>query len=181
MDQDGYAQITGRIEDMVIRGGENIYPREVEEFLCTHPDIVDAQVIGGPSEKYGEELMAWLRLRDGAPALTAEVILEFADGKISRHKIPRYVHVVDEFPMTVTGKVRKVEMREEALKLLDLERCEHQSFVYKWKCVRSNCTNSDHCAPGARHDDHRRTGQHLGTDRAGGASPGTARHEPGSS
>lgn len=122
MDQDGYARITGRIKDMVIRGGENIYPREVEEFLGTHPDIVDAQVIGVPSEKYGEELMAWLRLRDGAPALTAEVILEFADGKISRHKIPRYVHVVDEFPMTVTGKVRKVEMREEALKLLDLER-----------------------------------------------------------
>ena len=121
MDQDGYAQITGRIKDMVIRGGENIYPREVEEFLYTHPDIVDAQVIGVPSEKYGEELMAWLRLRDGAPALTAEAILEFADGKISRHKIPRYVHVVDEFPMTVTGKVRKVEMREEALKLLDLE------------------------------------------------------------
>ena len=122
MDQDGYARITGRIKDMVIRGGENIYPREVEEFLGTHPDIVDAQVIGVPSEKYGEELMAWLRLRDGAPALTAEAILEFADGKISRHKIPRYVHVVDEFPMTVTGKVRKVEMREEALKLLDLER-----------------------------------------------------------
>lgn len=121
MDEDGYAQITGRIKDMVIRGGENIYPREVEEFLYTHPDIVDAQVIGVPSERYGEELMVWLRLRDGAPTLTPEAILEFADGKISRHKIPRYVHVVEEFPMTVTGKVRKVEMREEALKLLDLE------------------------------------------------------------
>ena len=121
MDQDGYAQITGRIKDMVIRGGENIYPREVEEFLYTHPDIVDAQVIGVPSEKYGEELMVWIRVRQGAAPITAESIAQFSEGKISRHKIPRYVHVVDEFPMTVTGKVRKVEMREEALKLLDLE------------------------------------------------------------
>ena len=122
MDQDGYAQITGRIKDMVIRGGENIYPREVEEFLYTHPDIVDAQVIGVPSKKYGEELMVWIRVRQGAAPITAESIAQFSEGKISHHKIPRYVHVVEEFPMTVTGKVRKVEMREEALKLLDLER-----------------------------------------------------------
>ena len=121
MDQDGYAQITGRIKDMVIRGGENIYPREVEEFLYTHPDIVDAQVIGVPSEKYGEELMVWIRARQGAAPITTESIAQFSEGKISRHKIPRYVHVVEEFPMTVTGKVRKVEMREEALRLLDLE------------------------------------------------------------
>ncbi|WP_207843141.1 AMP-binding protein [Williamsia soli] len=118
MDADGYVQITGRIKDMVIRGGENIYPREIEEFLYTHPDILDAQVIGVPDEKYGEELMAWIRLRDGVTGFTAEDLREFADGKVARHKIPKYVHVVDEFPMTVTGKVRKVQMREQAVGIL---------------------------------------------------------------
>ena len=118
MDSDGYIQVTGRIKDMVIRGGENIYPREIEEFLYTHPDVVDAQVIGVPDAKYGEELMAWVRLSPGANELTAESLRAFADGKLARHKIPRYVHVVDEFPMTVTGKVRKVEMRAEAEKML---------------------------------------------------------------
>ncbi len=121
MQEDGYVRITGRIKDMVIRGGENIYPREVEEFLYTHPDIVDVQVIGVPDPKYGEELMAWIRLREGAPGLTAEELREFAAGQISRHKIPKYVHVVESFPMTVTGKVRKVEMREQAVDLLGLE------------------------------------------------------------
>ncbi|MGB3699105.1 MAG: AMP-binding protein [Gordonia sp. (in: high G+C Gram-positive bacteria)] len=120
MAPNGYVRITGRIKDMVIRGGENIYPREVEEFLYTHPDIVDAQVIGVPDEKYGEELMAWIRLRDGAAELTAEAIREFSTGHISRHKIPKYVHIVDEFPMTVTGKVRKVEMREQSIEFLGL-------------------------------------------------------------
>ncbi|EGD54671.1 AMP-binding protein [Gordonia neofelifaecis] len=120
MGDDGYVRITGRIKDMVIRGGENIYPREIEEFLYTHPDIVDAQVIGVPDEKYGEELMAWIRVREGAQPMTAETIREFAAGNISRHKIPRYVHVVDEFPMTVTGKVRKVEMRERSIEFLGL-------------------------------------------------------------
>ncbi len=119
MDDAGYVRITGRIKDMVIRGGENIYPREIEEFLYTHPDILDAQVIGVPDEKYGEELMAWVRLRDHATDLTAEDVRAFADGKIARHKIPRYVHVVKEFPMTVTGKVRKVAMREEATHILE--------------------------------------------------------------
>ncbi|MBD0862291.1 AMP-binding protein [Gordonia sp. zg691] len=119
MDDTGYVRITGRIKDMVIRGGENIYPREIEEFLYTHPDILDAQVIGVPDEKYGEELMAWVRLREPAGDLTAEDLRAFADGKIARHKIPRYVHVVDEFPMTVTGKVRKVAMRDEALSILE--------------------------------------------------------------
>lgn len=118
MDEDGYVQITGRIKDMVIRGGENIYPREVEEFLLTHPDILDAQVIGVPDETYGEELMAWVRLRRGAAPLDAAALKSFSEGKISRHKIPPHVHVVDEFPMTVTGKVRKVKMREESVKLL---------------------------------------------------------------
>ena len=112
MDADGYVQITGRIKDMVIRGGENIYPREIEEFLYTHPDVLDAQVVGVPDEKYGEELCAWVRVRDGAEPLTAESLRAYADGRLAHYKIPRYVRVVEEFPMTVTGKVRKVEMRE---------------------------------------------------------------------
>ena len=120
MDPNSYARITGRIKDMVIRGGENIYPREIEEFLYTHPDILDAQVIGVPDERYGEELMAWIQLRDGVADLTADDVREFATGKIARHKIPRYVHVVKEFPMTVTGKVRKVAMRAESVDLLGL-------------------------------------------------------------
>lgn len=119
MDAAGYVAITGRIKDMVIRGGENIYPREIEEFLYTHPDILDAQVIGVPDAEYGEELMAWIRMREGAPALDAAAVRRFCDGRIAHYKIPRYVHVVDEFPMTVTGKVRKVEMREQALLLLE--------------------------------------------------------------
>ena len=121
MDGDGYVNITGRIKDMVIRGGENLYPREIEEFLYTHPDILDAQVIGVPDEKYGEELMAWVRLREGAEPLTAQMVREFCSGKLAHYKIPRYVHVVEEFPMTVTGKVRKVEMREKSISLLGLE------------------------------------------------------------
>src|SRR5215469_8638160 len=120
MDGDGYLSITGRIKDMVIRGGENIYPREVEEFLYTHPDILDAQVIGVPDAKYGEELMAWIRMRPGATPLTAEALREFCQGKLAHYKIPRYVHITDEFPMTVTGKVRKVEMRERSIEILSL-------------------------------------------------------------
>nr|WP_273937218.1 AMP-binding protein [Kutzneria chonburiensis] len=118
MDDDGYVAITGRIKDMVIRGGENVYPREVEEFLYTHPDVLDAQVIGVPDERYGEELMAWIRMRPGAEPITAERIREYCTGKLAHYKIPRYVHVVDEFPMTVTGKIRKVEMRERAVEIL---------------------------------------------------------------
>jgi fatty-acyl-CoA synthase len=121
MDAEGYVNITGRIKDMVIRGGENIYPREVEELLYTHPDVLDAQVIGVPDTKYGEELMVWVRMRDGAAPLTAESVREFCSGQIARYKIPRYVHVTDEFPMTVTGKIRKVEMREKSIGLLGLE------------------------------------------------------------
>jgi fatty-acyl-CoA synthase len=121
MDADGYVNITGRIKDMVIRGGENIYPREIEEFLYTHPDILDAQVIGVPDERYGEELCVWVKLRDGAPEMTAESLREFAAGQLAHYKIPRYVLVVDEFPMTVTGKIRKVEMREKSVGVLGLE------------------------------------------------------------
>jgi fatty-acyl-CoA synthase len=120
MDDEGYINITGRIKDMVIRGGENIYPREVEEFLYTHPDILEAQVIGVPDERYGEELMAWIRMRPGAEPVTAESLGEFCAGQLAQYKIPRFVHLVDEFPMTVTGKVRKVEMRAAALKILRL-------------------------------------------------------------
>ncbi|MFD6156765.1 AMP-binding protein [Nocardia sp. NPDC060256] len=120
MDDDGYLAITGRIKDMVIRGGENVYPREIEEFLYTHPDILDAQVIGVPDPKYGEELMAWVRMREGATPLDATAVREFCAGKLAHFKIPRYVHVVDEFPMTVTGKIRKAEMRELSRALLGL-------------------------------------------------------------
>ncbi len=120
MDEDGYLAITGRIKDMVIRGGENIYPREIEEFLYTHPDILEAQVIGVPDAVYGEELMAWIRLRPDAAELTAESLRAFSSGQLAHYKIPRYVLIVDEFPMTVTGKVRKVEMRERSVELLGL-------------------------------------------------------------
>ncbi|MBC9819677.1 AMP-binding protein [Terrabacter sp. MAHUQ-38] len=120
MHDDGYVEITGRIKDMVIRGGENVYPREIEEFLYTHPDILDAQVIGVPDKKYGEELCAWIRMKDGAAPLTAESLREFCTGRLAHYKIPRYVEIVDEFPMTVTGKVRKVEMRETTAKKLGL-------------------------------------------------------------
>ncbi|MEU9104059.1 AMP-binding protein [Streptomyces xanthophaeus] len=120
MDDEGYLSITGRIKDMVIRGGENLYPREIEEFLHTHPDLLDVQVIGVPDPKYGEELMAWVRMREGAEPLTAAAVRAYCDGRLAHFKIPRYVHVVEEFPMTVTGKIRKVEMREAAARLLGL-------------------------------------------------------------
>jgi fatty-acyl-CoA synthase len=105
---------------MVIRGGENIYPREIEEFLHTHPDVEDVQVIGVPDQKYGEELCAWLKMRAGVAPLDAAAVREFAAGKLAHYKIPRYVMVVEEFPMTVTGKVRKVQMREESAQQLGL-------------------------------------------------------------
>jgi fatty-acyl-CoA synthase len=119
MDDAGYLNITGRIKDMVIRGGENIYPREIEEFLYAHPDIEDVQVIGVPDLKYGEELCAWVRLRPGA-TITAEQVREFCTGKIAHYKIPRYVRVTGEFPMTVTGKVQKFKMRETSVSELGL-------------------------------------------------------------
>ncbi len=111
MDEHGYVRITGRIKDMVIRGGENIYPREIEEFLCRHPDIDDAQVFGVPDEKYGEQLAVWLLPREGA-SLTEEAVREFCADKISHYKVPRYIKFVDEYPMTVTGKIQKFVMRD---------------------------------------------------------------------
>jgi fatty-acyl-CoA synthase len=121
MDDAGYVNIVGRIKDLVIRGGENIYPREIEEFLHGHPAIADVQVIGVPDETYGEELMACIRLREGAEPVDATAVREFCAGRLAHYKIPRYVRLVDEFPMTVTGKVRKVEMREQAIELLGLQ------------------------------------------------------------
>jgi fatty-acyl-CoA synthase len=121
MDEHGYVRIVGRIKDMVIRGGENLYPREIEEFLYTHPDIADVQVIGVPDERFGEELMAWIVLRPGA-TLSEEGAREFCRGQIAHYKIPRYVKFVESFPMTVTGKVQKFKMRETAIEELGLER-----------------------------------------------------------
>jgi fatty-acyl-CoA synthase len=120
MDEEGYINIVGRIKDMIIRGGENVYPREIEEFLYTHPKVSDVQVIGVPDAKYGEEIMAWVRLREGETA-SAEELREYCREKIAHYKIPRYVKFVDAFPTTVTGKVQKFIMRQESIKELGLE------------------------------------------------------------
>ena len=120
MRADGYCNVVGRIKDMIIRGGENIYPREIEEFLYSHPDIEDAQVIGVPDDTYGEEVCAWIRMKANREPLDAAALRAFASGRLAHYKIPRYVHLVDEFPMTVTGKIRKVDMREESTRLLGL-------------------------------------------------------------
>jgi fatty-acyl-CoA synthase len=121
MDDQGYVRVVGRIKDMVIRGGENVYPREIEEFLYTHPKVADVQVIGVPDERYGEELMAWIVLRPGEQS-TDEEIREFCRGQIAHYKIPRYVKFVDSYPMTVTGKVQKFKMRETAVQELGLDK-----------------------------------------------------------
>jgi fatty-acyl-CoA synthase len=119
MDAEGYVRIVGRIKDMIIRGGENVYPREIEEFLYSHPDIADVQVIGVPDARYGEELMAWIVTRPGS-SLSTDDVREFCRGQIANYKIPRYVKLVDSFPMTVTGKVQKFKMREAAIEELGL-------------------------------------------------------------
>src|SRR4051794_29084974 len=120
MDDQGYVNIVGRSKDMIIRGGENVYPREIEEFLYTHTDVADVAVIGVPDEKYGEEIMAWVQLREGS-ALSGDELREFCRGKIAHFKVPRYVEIVDEFPMTITGKVQKFKMREAAIEKLGLK------------------------------------------------------------
>ena len=120
MDPEGYVNIVGRIKDMIIRGGENVYPREIEEFLYTHPKVMDVQVIGVPDAKYGEEVMAWVRLRQGERA-TAEELRDYCRERIAHYKIPRYIKFVDGFPTTVTGKVQKYAMREQSIKELRLE------------------------------------------------------------
>ena len=119
MDDEGYVSIVGRIKDMIIRGGENVYPREVEEFLYTHPDIVDVQVIGVPDVRYGEEVMAWVQLRDSAD-ITDENIREFCRASIAHYKVPRYIKFTDSFPMTITGKIQKFKMREQSIEELGL-------------------------------------------------------------
>ena len=122
MDEQGYANIVGRIKDMIIRGGENVYPVEIEGFLYTHPDIRDVQVIGVPDEKFGEEVMACVIMKEGRPPLTFDAMKAFCKDKLAHYKVPRYLEIVDGYPMTVTGKVRKVEMREQAVKKLGLEK-----------------------------------------------------------
>jgi fatty-acyl-CoA synthase len=120
MDEAGYVKIVGRSKDMIIRGGENVYPREIEEFLYSHPDVADVQVVGLPDERYGEEAAAFVIARDGA-AVDAEELREFCRGRIAHYKVPRYVLVVDEFPMTVTGKVQKFKLRDAAIEDLGLQ------------------------------------------------------------
>jgi fatty-acyl-CoA synthase len=120
MDERGYCKITGRLKDMIIRGGENVYPREIEEFLYTNPKVADVQVVGVPDLKYGEEIMAWVKLKEGQTA-DVEELRDFCRGKIAHYKIPRYVKFVSEFPMTVTGKIQKYKMREVAVEELDLQ------------------------------------------------------------
>jgi fatty-acyl-CoA synthase len=119
MDEQGYVKITGRAKDMVIRGGENIYPREIEEFLYGHDDVADVQVVGVPDERYGEELAAFVVLREGASP-SEDDLREWCRGKIAHYKVPRYVRFVDGFPMTVTGKVQKFKLRESAMDELGL-------------------------------------------------------------
>ena len=120
MDKDGYITISGRIKDLIIRGGENISPKEIEDFLYTYTNILDVQIIGVPSEKFGEEVMAWIKVRKGF-TITEEELLEYCKGKIAHYKVPKYWKFVDEFPMTISGKIRKVEMREISMKELGLE------------------------------------------------------------
>jgi fatty-acyl-CoA synthase len=119
----GYYRITGRIKDMVIRGGENIYPREIEEFLFTHPAIEQAAVVGVPDPKYVEELCAWIRLREGA-LLDEEAVREFCRGSLAHYKVPRYVRFVQQFPQTVTGKIQKFKIRERMIEELGLSQQE---------------------------------------------------------
>ena len=119
IDDEGYCNIVGRLKDMIIRGGENIYPREIEEFLFTHPTIEDVAVVGLPDPKYGEEVCAWIKLRKGETA-TAEEIIAFCRGQIAHYKIPRYIRFVDEFPMTVTGKIQKFIIRKKMIEELQL-------------------------------------------------------------
>jgi fatty-acyl-CoA synthase len=120
LDAEGYVSIVGRIKDMIIRGGENVYPREIEEFLYGHPGIQDVQVVGVPDLKYGEEIMAWIVVKQGQ-TVTLEDIRAYCQGKIANYKIPRYIKIVDGFPMTVTGKIQKYIMRQQSTQELGLE------------------------------------------------------------
>ncbi len=123
LDEEGWLRITGRVKDMIIRGGENVYPREIEEFLYRHPKILEAQVFGVPDAKFGEAVAAWIQLREGEQA-SAEEIREFCRGEIAHYKIPRYVRFVSAFPMTVTGKIQKFQMRRALAEELGLTEAE---------------------------------------------------------
>ena len=120
VDEDGYYKVVGRIKDMIIRGGENIYPKEIEELLYTHPSISDVQVIGVPSEQYGEEVMAWVVLKEKCE-LSEEDVKEFCKDRIAKYKVPKYIKFVDGFPMNAAGKIQKFKMREEAIEILKLQ------------------------------------------------------------
>jgi len=120
MDANGYVKIVGRLKDMIIRGGENVYPREIEEYLLTHPDVVDAQVVGVPDARYGEQIMAWIQKRAGS-SLAEDDVIAYCKGRIAHFKVPRYVRFTSEFPMTVTGKIQKYRLREQAIQELDLD------------------------------------------------------------
>jgi fatty-acyl-CoA synthase len=120
VDENGYYKITGRIKDMIIRGGENIYPKEIEEFLYTHPQIKDVQVVGLPSKDYGEEVMACIVLKDGA-TLTEDDVKAYVKSHMARHKTPRYIHFMDGFPMTASGKIQKYKLREMGVELFNLK------------------------------------------------------------
>ena len=117
MDENGYVRVTGRLKDMIIRGGENIYPREIEEFLYTHPKILDVQIVGIPDRVYGEEVAAWIILREGETA-TEEEIKTFCKGKISNFKIPKYIFFTKQYPMTASGKIQKFKLREQTMSLI---------------------------------------------------------------
>ena len=119
INDEGYLYIVDRLKDMIITGGENVYPREIEEYLFTHPDIVDAQVVGVPDERFGEQIMAWIQKREGS-GLTEGAVVDYCKGQIAHFKVPRYVRFTDEFPMTVTGKIQKYRLREMAIEELDL-------------------------------------------------------------
>jgi fatty-acyl-CoA synthase len=120
MDEEGYVNIVGRIKDMIIRGGENIYPKEIEEFLFTHPKVTEVKVIGVPDIKYGEAVMAWVKLKEGESS-SAEELSAYCKGKIAHFKVPKYFKFTETFPMTVTGKIRKIEMRQISIKELELD------------------------------------------------------------
>ena len=132
MDETGYFKITGRLKDMIIRGGENIYPKEIEEFLYTHPSVQDVQVIGIPSKDYGEEVMAYVVLKKDASTVTEDELKEFVRGHIARHKVPKHIRFIDQFPMTASGKIQKYKLREMAIEDLNLhEAC----LLYTSRCV----------------------------------------------
>lgn len=117
MDEEGYIVITGRLKDMIIRGGENIYPREIEEFLYTHPKVFDVQIVGVPDERFGEQVAAFIKVKPGE-MLDSQEVKDYCTGKISKYKIPYYVEIVDEYPMTASGKIQKFKLKEHAVKTL---------------------------------------------------------------